>query len=105
MVVGATFTHTDKQLTDYDYLDPAVVTLFNGQNNSYIQATNILNLDMAWKTILGSPLDVSFFATNVTQQKYYTFIPGLGSAQLGLETAALGVPRMYGVSIRYNFGK
>ena len=105
VVVGATFTHTDKQLTDYDYLDPAVVTLFNGQNNSYIQATNLLNLDLAWKTILGSPLDVSFFATNVTQQKYYTFIPGLGSAQLGLETAALGVPRMYGVSIRYNFGK
>ena len=105
VVVGATFTHTDKQLTNYDYLDPAVVTLFNGQNNSYIQATNLLNLDLGWKSILGSSLDVNFFATNVTQQKYYTFIPGLGSAQLGLETAVLGVPRMYGVSVRYNFGK
>ena len=105
VVFGVTFTHTDKQLTNYDYLDPAVVALFNGQNNSYIQATNLLNLDLGWKSIAGSPVDVSFFATNVTQEHYYTFVPGLGSAQLGLETAVLGTPRMYGARIRYNFGK
>jgi len=105
VVFGATFTHTDKQLTNYDYLDPAVVALFNGQNNSYIPATNLLNLDLGWKEIAGAPVDVSFFATNVTQQHYYTYIPGLGSAQLGLETASLGTPRMYGVIVRYNFGK
>jgi iron complex outermembrane receptor protein len=105
VIFGATFTHTDKQLTNYDYLDPAVVALFDGQNNSYIPATNLLNLNLAWNAIAGSPVDVSFFATNVTQEHYYTFIPGLGSAQLGLETAVLGVPRMWGARVRYHFGK
>jgi iron complex outermembrane receptor protein len=81
------------------------VALFNGQNFSYLPATNLLNLDLTWKAVAGSPVDVSFFATNVTQEHYYTFIPGLGSAQLGLETAVLGTPRMYGARIRYNFGK
>jgi iron complex outermembrane receptor protein len=105
VIFGATFTHTDKELTNYDYLDPAVVALFDGVNNSYIPATNLLNLDLTWKAVAGSPVDVAFFATNVTQEHYYSFIPGLGSAQLGLETAVLGEPRMWGARIRYNFGK
>ena len=105
VIFGATFTHTDKQLTNYDYLDPAVRALFNGQNMSYIGATNLLNLDLTWKSIAGSPVDVAFFATNLTQEHYYSFIPGLGSAQLGLETAVLGEPRMWGARVRYNFGK
>jgi len=105
LIFGATFTHTDKQLSNYDYLDPAVVALFNGQNFSYLPATNLLNLDLTWKAIAGSPVDVSFFATNVTQEHYYSFIPGLGSAQLGLESAVLGEPRFWGARIRYNFGK
>ena len=105
VIFGATFTHTDKQLTDYNYLNPAVVALFNGQNFSYIPATNLLNLNLAWNSIAGSPVDVSFFATNVTQQHYYSFIPGLGSAQLGLETAVLGEPRFWGARIKYHFGK
>jgi iron complex outermembrane receptor protein len=105
LIFGVTFTHADKQLTDYDYLNPATVALFNGQNNSYIQATNLLNLNLAWNSIAGSPLDVSFFATNVTQQHYYAFVPGLGSAQLGLETAVLGEPRFWGARVRYRFGK
>ena len=105
LIFGATFTHTDKQLADYNYLNPATVTLFNGQNFSYLPATNLLNLDLSWKAVAGSPVDVSFFATNVTQEHYYSFIPGLGSSQLGLETAVLGQPRFWGARIRYNFGK
>ena len=34
-----------------------------------------------------------------------TFIPGHGSAQSGTESAALGLPRMYGAGVRYTFGK
>jgi iron complex outermembrane recepter protein len=105
VILGVTFTHADKQLTDYDYLSPATTALFSGANFSYIPATNLLNLNLAWNSIAGSPLDVSFFATNVTQQHYYAFIPGLGSAQLGLETAVLGEPRFWGARIKYHFGK
>jgi iron complex outermembrane receptor protein len=104
VIFGTTFTHTDKQLSDYNYLDPAVVALF-GQNLSFLPATNLLNLNLAWNSIMGSSVDVSAFVTNVTQDKYYSFIPGLGSAQLGMETAVLGLPRMYGARIRYTFGK
>jgi iron complex outermembrane receptor protein len=39
-----------------------------------------------------------------TNQKYYNFIPGLGSTQSALEFATVGEPRMYGVRIRYRFG-
>jgi iron complex outermembrane recepter protein len=102
--VGATFTHTDKQLSNYDYLDPAVVALF-GQNLSYLPATDLLNLNLGWNSIAQSPVDVNFFVTNVTDKQYYTFIPGLGSAALGLETAMLGQPRMYGARVKWHFGK
>jgi len=104
ITLGATFTHTDKQLSNYNYLNPAVVALFS-QNLSYLPATNLLNLNASWNSIAGSPVDVSFFVTNLTQEHYYTFIPGLGSSQLGLETAVLGLPRMYGARVRYSFGK
>jgi iron complex outermembrane receptor protein len=101
---GATFVHTDKQLTNYDYLDPTVVALF-GQNLSFIPSTDLLNLNLGWSSISQSPVDVNLFVTNVTDKRYYTFIPGLGSKQLGVETAMLGTPRMYGARIRYHFGK
>jgi iron complex outermembrane receptor protein len=104
VVLGATFVHTDKQLTNYAYLDPTVVTLF-GANYGSVPSTDLLNLNLNLNAIAGSPVDVSFFATNVTGKQYYQFIPGLGSAQLGLETAALGEPRMYGARVRWRFGK
>ena len=104
VTVGAVYTHTDKQLTNYNYLDPAVVALF-GQNLSFIPSTDLLNLNLAWDSVAQSPVDVNFFVTNVTDKQYYTFIPGLGSAALGVETATLGVPRMYGARIKWHFGK
>ena len=102
--LGATFTHTDKQLSNYNYLDPAVVALF-GQNLSYLPSTDLLNLNVGWNSVMQSPVDVNFFVTNVTDRQYYTYIPGLGSAALGLETAMLGVPRMFGARVKWHFGK
>ena len=102
--LGATFTHTDKQLANYNYLDPTVVALF-GQNLSYLPSTDLLNLNLGWNSIYQSAVDVNFFVTNVTDKQYYTFIPGLGSAALGLETATLGLPRMYGARVKWHFGK
>ena len=100
--VGATFTHTDKQLTSYAYNDPVALAEY-GSNLGILAATNLLNLNLGWNSIAGAPVDMSVFATNVTQQKYYAFVPGL--AQNGFESAVLGQPRMYGVRVRYRFGK
>jgi outer membrane receptor protein involved in Fe transport len=49
---------------------------------------------------LRSRLDVSLFATNVTGDKYFTYVPGLSTAGFGFETYELGQPRMYGVRLR-----
>ena len=105
ITLGATFTHTDKQQTNYVYENnPALVAAMGGDFGS-VPGTDLLNLNLGWASIAGSPVDVSFFATNVTNKQYYQFIPGLGSFGAGVETAVLGEPRMYGARIKYHFGK
>jgi iron complex outermembrane receptor protein len=99
---GANFVHTDEQLTCYTYQNPPILAAF-GSNLCQIPSTNLLNLDLTWESIAGWPVDLSFFATNVTQKNYYDFVPGLATS--GAEFAVLGEPRMYGARLRYRFGK
>jgi iron complex outermembrane recepter protein len=99
---GAMFTHTDKQLTTYAYSDPAILALF-GKDYGTLDSRNLLNLNMGWDSIGGSPVDLSLFATNVTQQHYYQYVPGLATS--GSEYATVGEPRMYGARLRYRFGR
>ena len=56
-----------------------------------------------WNRIAGSPIDASFFMTNVSNKDYVT---GGNAIYLGsgYNTEAYGEPRMYGVRVRYNFG-
>jgi iron complex outermembrane receptor protein len=100
VAVAATFTHTNRMLANYTDREsplPEVAAL------GTLQATNLLNLNLSWKSIASSHVDVSLFATNVTNQQYYSWIAGLYSASLGFETAELGQPRMYGVRVRYSW--
>jgi iron complex outermembrane receptor protein len=62
----------------------------------------LVNLNFDWTGIGGKPIDMSIFATNVTDEEYITYISG--SYLNGLETGQVGIPRMYGVRVRYNFG-
>lgn len=107
VTLGATFVHTDKQLTNYIdrnavlALGDAGASVFT--NLSYIQPTDLLSLNASWDSVLGKPIDISAFATNVTGEKYYTWIPGL-AAGTGFETAEVGAPAMYGVRLTYHFG-
>ena len=99
---GPTFIHTDKQLSNYDYLhSPATVANLGG-NWGQLDSRNLLNLNLGWTSIMRSSFDVSLFATNVTHEKYYNFDAGLDGA--GFESATLGEPTMYGGSVRYTFG-
>jgi iron complex outermembrane recepter protein len=100
--IGAAFVHTDKQLSTYDYQNPVVVAEFGG-NLGTLPASNLLNLNANWESMFGTTIDLSLFATNVTQEHYYLYVPGLDSA--GAEFASLGEPRMYGARLRYRFGK
>jgi iron complex outermembrane recepter protein len=99
---GANFVHTGSQLSTYAYLTPSVVTAMGG-NYGTLPVSNLLNVNLGWQSIAGGPFDLSFFATNVTQDHYYSFVPGLESS--GAEFAAIGQPRMFGVRLRYSFGK
>jgi iron complex outermembrane receptor protein len=97
--LGATFSHADRQLTNYaDRNLPQLASL------GYVPSTDLLDLNAGWSSIAGSPVDLSFFVTNVADKHYYAYVPGIGVAT-GFETAALGLPRMYGARVRINFGK
>ena len=88
--LGATFTHTDKQLSSYSSL-------------GVLAHRNLLNLNVNWNSVFGSSVDLSAFATNVTQKHYYNFVSSLYESA-GFATAVLGEPRMFGGRIRYRFG-
>ena len=95
--VSATFTHTNKQLVNYDDRNfPEVAGL------SVLPSLNLVNMDLNWKGIWGTHVDVSGFVSNLTNKEYYTYIPGLYS-NVPFETAELGQPRFYGVRLRYSW--
>jgi iron complex outermembrane recepter protein len=96
---GATFTHTDRQLVNYADRETTAFAPW-----SYVGATNLLNLNLSWNEILGKPIDVSAFATNVTEEHYYTFVAGLGgTGGPGFEVASVGQPRFFGVRVRLHY--
>ena len=98
---SATYTHSDSQLTSYAYLDPAVAASIGG-NFGTVQPRDLVNLNLNWDNVANSGFDVAGFVTNLTNQHYYAFVPGLVSS--GSEYAVLGEPRFYGVRVRYRFG-
>jgi iron complex outermembrane receptor protein len=63
---------------------------------------SLVNLNFDWAGIGGKPIDMSLFATNVFDDHYITSISGTYAN--GVETGQVGVPRMYGIRVRYNFG-
>jgi iron complex outermembrane receptor protein len=64
----------------------------------------LLNLSFNWRSILGSPVDMEFFATNLANKLYYTNGTSFYD-NYGFEDHYLGEPRMYGVRVRLRFGK
>jgi len=99
MTLSATFNYSDPQLTGY-YTRNAAGKL---DGVSFIQAIQLVDLNFDWRHIAGSPVDLSVFATNVTDRHYISL--GLPEPALGLEVAQIGAPRMYGVRLRYTLGR
>jgi iron complex outermembrane recepter protein len=73
-----------------------------GQDLGKIPSNHLLNANLNWEEVAGLPVDVSLFATNLTDEENYAYVAGLAPA--GLETGVLGQPRMYGLRVRYRFG-
>jgi iron complex outermembrane recepter protein len=79
---------------------------FVGPNSSinHNEATTLINANLNWKGIGGSPIDLSAFVTNLTNKQYIAAYLGGWTNAVGSETGRQGMPRMFGVRLRYNFG-
>src|SRR5262249_6734375 len=63
VTIGGTYTYT----SNYNATSPTVSPL------NKIRATNLLNLNATWASVLGSPVDLSAFMTNATNEKYLLY--------------------------------
>jgi len=91
---GGTLVHTSKQ-----FLTIAVPAQFGT-----IKATDLLLLNATWKNVLQAPVDLSFFMTNVTNEKYPLATTAAYNS-FGIETQLPNEPRMWGFRLRYSFGR
>jgi iron complex outermembrane receptor protein len=94
--VGATYRHVSAFPTASTSANPS----------SDVRSTRVsqLDLNLDWKEVGGQPIDISLFATNVTNQFTATLIQPIIDAGFGFDMRYLGPPRMYGVRLRYSFG-
>lgn len=71
---------------------------------STLEAYGLLNMSLDWRNIAQSGLDASLFVTNATNKLYR--VSNLNSyATLGVWGSLYGEPRMYGLKLRYSFGR
>lgn len=91
---GATFTHTDSQRGRSPATSPVLGT---------IPASNLLNLNVDWRSAFGRPLDLSFFMTNVTNENHILFPDGSWETY-GAEGGHPELPRMFGFRAKVRFG-
>ncbi|HEX7931453.1 MAG TPA: TonB-dependent receptor, partial [Sphingomicrobium sp.] len=90
---GATFTHTDANRGVSPLVTP----------NYLLPAANLLNFNVDWTSVFGRPIDLSFFMTNVTNQKLVVYPAGTYTTN-GQITGQLNQPRMFGFRAKFRFG-
>lgn len=99
LVLAANYSHADKSWT-------AVTTLPSQGNGGYIDAYDLVNASIDWNGVGGSTTDLRFFVTNLTNTTFLvsntaSTVAGSG----GFNDAVYNEPRMYGVQLRYRFGR
>jgi iron complex outermembrane receptor protein len=90
---GATYTHTDANRG----VSPRVTPIY------LIRASDLVNLNVDWRSALGSPVDLAFFMTNATNEKRVVYPAGTYTTN-GQITGQLNTPRMWGFRLKYHFG-
>lgn len=91
--LGLTYVYTGEQRAAATSASPFAV----------LEDYSLINLNLNWKGMFGEPIDLAVFATNVAEEEYLTFIAGSYNT-IGFETRQMGLPRMLGARIKYNFG-
>ncbi len=90
---GATWVYTASQL----------LSLATRAEFRYAPQTDLINLNATWADVAGAPVDLSFFMTNVTNEKFPLNVNNAYNS-FGLESVIVNEPRMYGFRLRYKFG-
>ncbi|MCK9562991.1 MAG: TonB-dependent receptor [Bacteroidales bacterium] len=85
----------------YVYTDDMEAVSPNASPLGTLPSYELVNFNLNWARVAGSPVDVSLFVTNAFDEKYRTNLTG--NYYSGLEMGRPGVPRMYGARLRYNF--
>lgn len=88
--VGGTYTYRSSLITTYSAPEGTLKPL------------ELLDLNLNWNSIAGSPVDAALFVTNATNKRYFTHVNAQQSS--GFVSRFLGEPRMYGLRVRYRFG-
>jgi iron complex outermembrane receptor protein len=70
--------------------------------NTYIPGYSLANLHLAWHAMFGTKVTPSLYVRNVGDTRYFVGGVPEGGA-VGLNNAASGRPRTYGLEVRYDF--
>ena len=92
VVVAATYSYTSSQTTVSKSQSPFGV----------VPSFYTLNLNLNWNHVHGSNVDLSAFATNVTNKIYEIQVVGIYNSS-GIEFANFGEQRVVGAKLRYSF--
>jgi iron complex outermembrane recepter protein len=104
IVLGTTYSYTGKQFYQGPSSTGAAAFLgAYGTNEVYdIKSYGLWTLNASWNRVAGSPVDASFFMTNVGNKHYY--LARNLQPTSGFVSRYLAEPRMWGFRLRYNFG-
>ncbi|MCW1427637.1 TonB-dependent receptor [Novosphingobium sp. JCM 18896] len=97
--LSATWVHQSSYIND-----GSVPKFVNGIPLGFTPATNLINLNLDWRSVAGSPVDLSLFVTNLTKEKYNVSNTGAWNSA-GVAEIIPNQPRFYGVRLRYTFGQ
>ena len=88
------YTHTDANQVHTQFFAPTTYK---------VPAQDQINLNVDWESVGNLPVDLSFFMTNVTNEKRESY-PIATYQTTGAESIYLNMPRMWGFRLKYRFG-
>jgi iron complex outermembrane receptor protein len=65
----------------------------------------LVNARLDWRSVFQSSVDISGFVTNLANKVYPIGQFDAYNTSFGFVTRTYGPPRMYGVQVKYSFGK
>ncbi|MGI9363160.1 MAG: TonB-dependent receptor [Parasphingorhabdus sp.] len=104
--ISATYTYQSSfQTTDSNSPNcgPGGIEKWCLNSVAKVSGFGLVNTRIDWSDFMGSPVDLGFFVTNLTNKKYIAGTYGLVNV-LGFASEWPGAPRMFGLEAKVRFG-